>query len=141
MAQSITLQTSDSDVVSDDVLGRVSFAASSESSGSDAILIGGSIYAAAESTFTAIANPTSIFFATANSETATAKLKLTSGGHLYPVTTQVYDVGGSSNQFRNMYFYNTLYVNGTQIIDRSSQTIGTDGYSLASGMIIDGGTP
>lgn len=139
--ENLTLQTSDGIVVANDVLGRLAFAASNEGSGSDALLVGSVVYAAAEADFTTSANPTSLFFATASSETATAKLKLTSGGHLYPVTTQVYDVGGSSNQFRNVYFYNTLYVNGTQIIDRSSQTIGTDGYSLASGMIIDGGTP
>ena len=93
MAQSITLQTSDSSIVANDVLGRLSYASSSETDGGDAILIGGSIYAIAENTFTNSANPTSIVFATASSETATAKLKVTSGGDLYPVTTNVYDIG------------------------------------------------
>ena len=141
MAQSITLQTSDSNIVANDVLGRLSYAASSESDGSDAILVGGSIYAIAENTFTASANPTSIVFATATSETATAKLKVTSGGDLYPVTTSVYDIGGPSNQFQKAYIYDTFYLNGTVFIDRSTQTFGADGYSLASGVIVDGGSP
>lgn len=141
MAQSITLQTSDSSIVANDVLGRLSYASSSETDGGDAILIGGSIYAIAENTFTNSANPTSIVFATASSETATAKLKVTSGGDLHPVTTNVYDIGGPSNQFQRAYVYDTFYLNGTVFIDRSTQKFGADGYALASGVIVDGGSP
>lgn len=141
MTQSITLQTSDNTVIVNDVLGRLSYAASNETDGGDAILIGGSIYAIAENTFTASANPTSIVFATASSESATAKLKITSGGDLYPVTTNVYDIGGPSNQFQRAYIYDTFYLNGTVFIDRDTQKFGADGYSLASGVIVDGGSP
>lgn len=81
MAESITLQTSDSNVQQSDVLGRLSFAASNESSASDARLIGASIYAAAESDFTEISNSTSLIFATASSENAQEVARITSDGN------------------------------------------------------------
>lgn len=82
MAESITLQTSDSNVQQSDVLGRLSFAASNESSASDARLIGASIYAAAESDFTEISNATSLILATASSENAQEVARITSDGYL-----------------------------------------------------------
>lgn len=111
MAQSITLQTSDSDIVSSDVLGRLSFAASSESSGSDAVLIGASIYAMAESNFTEISNATSIIFATASSESAIAKLKISSQGHFLPILDKTYDIGASGTKFRNVFAENGKFEN------------------------------
>lgn len=141
MAQSITLQTSDGDIIAEDVLGRISFAASNESSGADAILIGGSIYAVAESTFTEVSNATSIVFATSNSEAASDKLKITSLGHFLPITTRSYDLGSSDNEFRQLYLYNVLYFDNLAFIDRANKVFGADNYALASGVIIDGGTP
>ncbi|NDG31327.1 hypothetical protein EB118_14805 [bacterium] len=111
MAQSITLQTSDNNVQESDVLGRLSFAASSESSGSDAILIGASIYAMAESDFTEIANATSIIFATSTSESAVAKLKISSQGHFLPLLNKTYDIGASGAKFRNIYAENGKFEN------------------------------
>ncbi|MEB3209508.1 MAG: hypothetical protein VKK63_11430, partial [Synechococcus sp.] len=102
MAESITLQTSDSNVQQSDVLGRLSFAASNESNTSDARLIGGSIYAMAEGDFTEIANPTSLVFATASSESATSKLKITSEGHFLPLSSGQYDLGSILYPFRNI---------------------------------------
>jgi hypothetical protein len=115
MAQSLTLQTSDSDIVVSDVLGRLSFAASSEASGSDALLIGAGIYAEAESSFTAISNATSLIFATASSESATGKLKITSGGHLLPLLNNAYDIGSSSFIFRNLYLNSGIFTNNVGI--------------------------
>jgi hypothetical protein len=113
MAQSITLQTSDNNVQESDVLGRLSFAASSESSGSDAILIGASIYAMAESDFTEISNATSIIFATSTSESAIAKLKISSQGHFLPLLNKTYDIGASGTKFRNVYAENGNFENIT----------------------------
>ena len=115
MAQSITLQTSDNDIIASDILGRIAFAASSETSGSDAILIGGGIYAEAESAFTAVSNATSLVFATANSESATGKLKITSGGHLLPLLNNTYDIGSSSFIFRNLYLNSGIFTNNVGI--------------------------
>lgn len=115
MAQSITLQTSDNDIIASDILGRIAFAASSETSGSDAILIGGGIYAEAESAFTAVSNATSLVFATASSESATGKLKITSGGHLLPLLNNTYDIGSSSFTFRNLYLNSGIFTNNVGI--------------------------
>jgi hypothetical protein len=103
MAESITLQTSDSNVQQSDVLGRLSFAASNESNTSDARLIGASIKGVAESDFTEIANPTSLVFSTASSETATDKIKITSSGHFLPINDRTYDIGSPALKFKNIY--------------------------------------
>jgi hypothetical protein len=103
MAESITLQTSDSNVQPSDVLGRLSFAASNESNTADARLVGASIHAEADSEFTEIANPTSLVFSTAYSESATGKIKITSSGHFIPLSNKTYDIGSSSLKFRNLY--------------------------------------
>lgn len=131
MAQSITLQTSDNDIVVGDVLGRLSFAASSETSGADALLVSASIYAEAESTFTAISNATSLVFATSNSEEAIAKLKLTSQGSLVPIIDNTYDIGSSSFGFRNVYVSSGLY---------SSQIYLGSGSSSAPAIVPSGDT-
>jgi hypothetical protein len=127
MAQSLTLQTSDSDIVESDVLGRLSFAASSEASGSDALLIGAGIYAEAESTFTAISNATSLVLATASSESATGKLKITSNGHLVPLLNNAYDIGSSSFIFRNLYLNSGIFTNLS--VTGGSLSINTNGQS------------
>lgn len=103
MGESLTLQTSDSNVQNTDVLGRLSFAASNESNTSDARLIGASVKAVAEGDFTEITNPTSLVFSTAYSETATDKIKITSSGHFLPVNDRTYDIGSSSLKFKNLY--------------------------------------
>lgn len=129
MAESITLQTSDSDVISSDVLGRVSFAASSESSGSDAILIGASIYAMAESDFTAISNATSLVFATANSESAIARLKVNNQGHFLPIVDKSYDIGSNNFMFRNIYGDSGIF---SSILTLNNVPVSISGHSHSS---------
>lgn len=110
--QSITLQTSDNDIATNDKLGSVSFAASNESDGSVSVLIGAAIDAVAEGNFTNANNPTAIVFSTATNSTATGKLKISNGGHLLPLTNNIYDIGSSSLVFRSGYFSN-LSINGS----------------------------
>lgn len=115
MVQSITLQTSDDDIVAGDILGRLSFAASSETSGSDALLIGAGVYAESEADFTATSNSTSLVFSTANSESATGKLKITGSGHLLPILDNVYDLGSNFFSFRNLCVASGLFASGSAI--------------------------
>ena len=49
------------------------------------------------------ANATSLVFKTGASEAAAGKIKVTSAGHLFPMADDSYDLGGSSNQWRNIY--------------------------------------
>ena len=78
---SISLQSSDSSIAVNDILGRIGFAASNET-GSDALKVSALILAVAEGTFDSTNNPTSLTFSTGHSETASEKMRLTSQGRL-----------------------------------------------------------
>jgi len=98
---SITLQTPDTAVTANDVLGRLGFAASSET-GSDAVLVSAIIKAVAEDTFDANNNPTSLVFCTANSEDADSseRMRINNDGDVGIGTSSPLfklDVNGSFN--------------------------------------------
>ena len=78
----INAQTSDTTVTSGSVLGRVDFKAPDEASGTDAILLAGSVAAIAEDTFAADNNATKLSFQTATSGAATEKMSLSGAGLL-----------------------------------------------------------
>ena len=83
------LKSEEDDIVADDVIGALEFAAG-DSSGIDAATNCAGIYAVAENTFTISANPTKLVFTTGVSEdasiitnaSATSKMTLTSDGDL-----------------------------------------------------------
>ena len=78
----IVLQTGETDIVQDDVLGRIQFQAPDEAGGTDAILIAAEISATAQATFAADNNKTKLSFKTANSEAATEKVTIDGNGHV-----------------------------------------------------------
>ena len=78
----LRLSTAETSVVDADQLGRVEFIAPLEAGGTDAILVGASIYAEADATFAADNNATELVFATGASEAAAEKMRLTSDGKL-----------------------------------------------------------
>lgn len=127
--QSITLQTSDSDVVSGDILGRVNFAASNESSGSEAKWIGASVYAEASGEFTATVNPTNLVLATSDADGVTARHKVTNVGHFVPNLNTTYDLGSSSFKYNNVFA-------ATGTLDRVATTgIQLTGSASQSGLL------
>lgn len=132
--ESFTLQTSDSNVQLSDVLGRISFAASNETNSADARLIGASIHAEAEKEFTEVANPTSLVFSTANSESAIGKLKITSSGYLIPLNNKTYDIGSSGFLFRNLYA-ETNYVDRVNLNSLLSIQVTDDSIYSLSGIL------
>ncbi len=77
---SLTLSTSELTVVDGDILGRIDFQAPEESSGTDAILVGASIWAEADATFDVTVNSTDLVFATGDSATASEKMRIDSTG-------------------------------------------------------------
>ena len=79
---SLTLQTSETDIAADDVLGKISFQAPDEGTGTDAILVAAAIQAISEGDFSSSSNATSLAFMTGASEAATSKMTLSSGGDL-----------------------------------------------------------
>ena len=100
---SLTLQTGETDIAADDVIGKIDFQAPDEGTGTDAILVAAGIRARSEGDFSSSSNATSLEFMTGASEAATAKVKITSAGHLMPTADDSYDLGSSSLQWRNIY--------------------------------------
>jgi len=78
----LLLQTGDTEVLVNDVLGKIQFQAPDEASGTDAILVSAEIAAMSEGTFAGAANPTKLSFKTAVSEAASEKMSLSSAGNL-----------------------------------------------------------
>ena len=99
----LTLGTKETTVVTNDVLGRVDFYAPLEASGTDAILVAGSIVAVAEATFAVDANTTSLQFQTGVSGVATTKMTIASNGHIgigeAPNTRLVSGTGSFDNAY------------------------------------------
>jgi hypothetical protein len=99
----LTLQTGETDMNTNDILSKIEFQAPDEGTGTDAILVAAAIQAKSEGDFSASANATSLEFMTGASEAATAKVKITSAGHLMPTADDSYDLGSASLQWRNVY--------------------------------------
>jgi hypothetical protein len=98
----LTLQTGETDLAADDVIGKIAFQAPDEGTGTDAILVSGAIQARAEGNHSSSSNATSLDFMTGASEAAARKMSVTSGGTLLMdwsgnVKTKVDGVEGMGN--------------------------------------------
>jgi hypothetical protein len=78
----LTLQTGETDIAANDVIGKLAFQAPDEGTGTDAIAVAAAIQAVSEGDFAADANATRLEFMTGASEAATSKMTLSSGGVL-----------------------------------------------------------
>ena len=78
----LTLQTGETDVAADDVLGKIAFQAPDEATGTDAILVAAAIQARSEGDFSSSSNATSIDFMTGLSGVAATRMSLSSAGTL-----------------------------------------------------------
>ena len=83
----LLLSTAETTVVDGNKLGQIDFQAPVDSAGTDAILVGASIYAEADATFSASVNATELVFATGASEAAAEKMRITSDGKVGIGTT------------------------------------------------------
>jgi len=120
----LTLQTGETDLAANDVIGKIAFQAPDEGTGTDAILVSAAIQARAEGDHSSSSNATSIDFMTGASEAAATTLTLTSAGHLLPATDDAQDLGSSSKQFRDIYT-GDLNLNNTR--HRKNEVDGTSG--------------
>jgi len=120
----LVLQTGETDMAANDVIGKISFQAPDEGTGTDAILVSAAIQARAEGDHSASSNATSIDFMTGASEAAATKLTLTSAGHLLPGSDDAQDLGSGSLQFRDIYT-GDLNLNNTR--HRKNEVDGTSG--------------
>jgi hypothetical protein len=78
----LTLQTGETDIAANDVLGSINFQAPNEGTGTDAVLVSAGIDAVSEGDFSSSANATKLSFKTAASEAAAEKMSLSSAGLL-----------------------------------------------------------
>jgi len=78
----LTIQTGETTIVADEVIGEVNFQVPDEASGTDSLLVAAGISAVAEDTFASDANATKLSFKTAASEAAVEKMALSSTGTL-----------------------------------------------------------
>ena len=113
----LLLSTAETTVVDGNKLGQIDFQAPVDSAGTDAILVGASIYAEADATFSASVNATELVFATGASEAAAEKMRITSDGKVgigttAPVTTWAAGVsalalkGASGDNYSVLELYN-----------------------------------
>ena len=78
----ITLQSGDTDIAANDVLGTINFQAPDEGTGTDAILVAAGIEAVSEGDFSSSSNATKLSFKTAASAAAAETMSLSSAGNL-----------------------------------------------------------
>jgi|LULK01.1.fsa_nt_gb hypothetical protein len=78
----LTLQTGETDIAADDVLGTINFQAPDEGTGTDAILVAAGIEAVSEGDFSSSSNATKLSFKTASSAAAAETMSLSSAGLL-----------------------------------------------------------
>ena len=78
----LTLQTGETDLAANDVIGKIAFQAPDEGTGTDAILVSAAIQARAEGNHSSSSNATSIDFMTGASEAAVKKMSLSSAAQL-----------------------------------------------------------
>ena len=78
----LTLQTGETDIAANDVLGTINFQAPDEGTGTDAILVAAGIEAVSEGDFSSSSNATKLSFKTAASAAAAETMALSSAGNL-----------------------------------------------------------
>ena len=76
----LAFETAETDMEQDDIIGKISFAAPSEGSGSNALLVAAGIQATSEGDFASNSNATKLEFMTASNGAATTKLTISSAG-------------------------------------------------------------
>ena len=76
----LTLQTGETDMAADDVIGKIEFQAPDEGTGTDAVLVSAAVQAVAEGDHSSSSNATRLEFMTGASEAATTQMSISSGG-------------------------------------------------------------
>ena len=78
----LTLQTGETDLAANDVIGKIAFQAPDEATGTDAVLVSAAIQAVAEGDHSSSSNATSLQFMTGSSEAAAEKVRIDSAGNV-----------------------------------------------------------
>jgi hypothetical protein len=133
----LTLQTGETDLAANDVIGKIAFQAPDEGTGTDAVLVSAAIQAVAEGDHSASSNATKLGFMTGASEAATEKMSLSSAGDLTisrtadsgTVRLNLENTGsGGSSDYSEIKFNSTAGSTVTSIVqhrNNSGMNIGT----------------
>ena len=141
----LTLQTGDTDIAQNDVLGSIKFQAPDEAAGTDAILVAASIDAVSEGDFSSSSNATKLVFKTGASEVASEKMSLSSAGLLTIADDLMIKDGGtigvaSTNDAITISSAGIVTFKD-DIIIKDAGTIGsasdTDAISISSGGVVN----
>ncbi len=89
----LTLQTGETDIAANDVIGAINFQAPDEGTGTDAVLVCAGIEAVSEGDFSASSNATKLSFKTGASEAASEKMSLSSAGNLTVSGSSTFNAG------------------------------------------------
>ena len=132
---SLTLTTGELTNVDGGILGRIDFQAPLDSAGTDAILVGASIWAEADATFSSSVNTTDLVFAAATSETAAAVMRMKKGS-LSPETTNGMSLGTTALNWSDLFLDSGAIVDfdsGNVVITHSSGVINVSTGALQVG--------
>jgi len=132
----LLLQTGETDIEADDVIGRLQFQAPDEATGTDAITVCAAVSAISEGDFSASSNATKLSFQTGASEAATEKMSLSSGGNL--TVSGTYNGGGLMTTGGNIVIPNSGYIGSAS--DTDAMLINSTGnVYFSQGLRIEGG--
>ena len=133
----LTLQTGDTDIAVDDILGTINFQAPDEGTGTDAILVAAGIEAVSEGDFSSSSNATKLVFKTASSEAASEKMSLSSAGLLTIADDLVIKDGGTIGVTSDA---DAITIASNGVVTFSQNPVFPDGSVPLDDLDIDGGT-
>ena len=126
----LVLQTGETDMAANDVIGKISWQAPDEGTGTDAILVSAAIQAVAEGDHSSSSNATRLEFMTGASEAATSQVTVSSGGILGVGATLPGDLGVGIHVKTSDSGLGSVSVGGQELVLESS---GNAGMSILSG--------
>ena len=126
----LLLSTAETSVVDGNKLGQIDFQAPVDAAGTDAILVGASIHAEADATFSSSVNSTDLVFSTGDSAAASEKMRIDSTGQVTFADGAI-DVDIASHDGTN-----GLKLGGTLVTGRASFINGMHGIGKAAALAI-----
>jgi hypothetical protein len=134
---SLTLQTGETDIAANDVIGAINFQAPDEGTGTDAILVAAGIEAVSEGDFSSSSNATKLSFKTGVSEAAAEKMSLSSAGLLTIADDLVIKDGGTIGVSSDA---DSITIASNGAVTFSQTPVFPDGSIAVADLDIDGAT-
>jgi len=130
----LLLSTALTDINDGDVIGRIDWKTPLEAGGTDAIVVGASIFAEADATFSSTVNSTDLVFATGDSGAATEKLRIDSTGQVTFADGAI-DVDIASHDGSNGLKLGGTLVTATAANLNATRTTATTGKAIAMAIV------